>query len=192
MNQDPKRPWMKSDTDRMLDFYLDDLRVAEIAVRMKRNSRDVENRIEKFILNTDDRVSRYEPFQRISRRRKPFSANETALVCSHAIRKIPLQLTTRVLQRALEEISSPQTMKTPLVSDQKQIAPTMDLIWAHRYIFFVYKTPIISDKDYDDLVKEEIEFGGGGRTFEKIKSREGWPSHIKSLALYLVEKGKGI
>lgn len=72
----------------------------------------------------------------------------------------------------------------------KEVAPTCDILLAHRYLFHCAKTPIISDRTYDDAKHEEIEFGAGGPFLNKPASDKviDYPPHIRSLAYYLLYK----
>jgi len=72
----------------------------------------------------------------------------------------------------------------------KEVAPTCDILLAHRYLYWCAKSPIISDKAYDDAKAEEIEYGGAGDllkhpAFKKVCD---YPDHIRSLALYMLFK----
>jgi hypothetical protein len=105
-------------------------------------------------------------------------------------KKVAVDQIAKLLQRDVKEISGGASDEVGKARTFEEVAPRLDLIWAHRYIYFVYKTSLISDEAYDDMVKEEIEFGGGEKAFVTIKLRQGWPDCIKSLALYLVERMK--
>ena len=78
--------------------------------------------------------------------------------------------------------------QVPAAKADRVFAPSLDLVMAHRYIYHVYKTPIISNKAYDDLFKEEVEYGGGSRALGLTKDGFWGPKRIKTLALYLVER----
>lgn len=193
-NPQADEPWMKSERDGVLDTYLSGGAGATpklIAQKIGRNPKAVRRLIEQFTNNERDRVLRYEPFRRISRKGKKFTQNEFAMWKAHVAKEVPAEATAKLFMRGVEELSLKKGLEVNQAKAKtSSFAPTLDLIWAHRYIYFVYKTPIISDQAYDDLVKEEIEFGGGGDAFEKIKNFRGWPVHITTLALYLTDKPK--
>ena len=72
----------------------------------------------------------------------------------------------------------------------KHLAPTLDLLVALRYVFYNYKIQIISDKSWDDMKFEEIEYGGGGPILKEYENPRLIKPWIKSLGLYLCDKFK--
>ncbi len=184
-NELADEPWKKSQTDKMLDLYLAGAHPIRIAQELGRNPKAVKRRLEQFTYNEKDRAVRYEPFRRVSRKGKKLTQNERVMIQSFQERKLPMAALARVLMRDLHEID-PDTKGQRKVANDRQIAPTLDLVLAHRYIYHIWKTPIISDKTYDDLKAEEIEYGTGAKAL--AGSPRDCPRHIKSLALYLVDK----
>lgn len=190
-NPAAEEPWRKSETDRMLDLYFAGTPPDRIAIELKRDPHAVKVRLSKFIYNDRDFVERYEPRQRISRKGKRLTENENQVIAQHRKRDLPPSWTARLLARSKEDwLGGPGAEVAEAKGRVASIAPMLDLIWAHRYIFFVYKKRVITDEVYDALVAEEVEFGGGKKAFAKLKEHRGWPNHIKSLALYLFDKGK--
>lgn len=187
-NKAASEPWMKSDTDKMLDLYFAGAHPNRIAQELERNPKAIKRYLEQFTYNERYRAAKYEPFRRISRQGKRFTENESLIWKAHQERKIPLSITARLLQRNVSEIDGNGLKGQIVVARQKQIAPTLDIIWAHRYMYFVWEQPILSDDTYDTLVQEEIEYGGGEKAFATIKNHAGWPEYICSLALYLSVK----
>lgn len=180
-------PWKRSQTDKMLDMFLAGAHPKRIAYELGRNRKAIDRRIEQFRCNERDKATRYEPRRRVSRKGKRFTENEEMICRAHRERKVPFEVTAKVLQRAVEELKgSPRLPKE--TTDMKRLVPSIDLIWSYRYAYYVWKMPVISDTEYDALVEEEIEYGGGERAFAEIKLHRGWPIHIRTLALYLVEK----
>lgn len=189
-NKAADKPWMKSDTDKMLDLYFAGTPPNRIAQQLDRNPKAIKRFLEQFTYNERDRAKLYEPYRRATRKGRKLTQNELLMIRAHKERNIPLKYLARVLMRDVDEIDGSRTAGTIKTNIQKETAPTLDLIWAHRYMHVVWKDPIISDKAYDDLVKEEIEYGGGEKAFAKIKNHDGWPEHIRSLAMYLSLKEK--
>jgi hypothetical protein len=192
-NQAADAPWKKSERDYVLDSHLaggDGSHPRTIAQKIGRNPKAVRRLIEQFTYNERDRVIRYEPFKRTSRKGKKLTQNEIAILKSHKEKGVAIEESAKLLCRGVEELSGKVKMEAAGVKKFATIAPTLDLIWAHRYIYFVWKTPVISDAAYNDLVKEEMEYGGGGTNFARIKLHQGWPDHIKSLALFLDQRRK--
>lgn len=186
-NQEADEPWKKSERDIVLDEYCAGrAHPRELAQRLGRNPKAIKRLIEQFTNNERDRVIRYESFRRTSRKGKKFTQNELRVVKAHQAKGVPAEATARLLCRGIDELVGKKGLEgaTQAKSDGP-LAPTLDLIWAHRYIFFVYKSPILSDAAYNALVEEEIEYGGGEKAFQKIKVLQGWPEHIKCLAMYL-------
>jgi hypothetical protein len=189
-NESADEPWKKSETDKMLDLYFEGAHPKRIAQQLARNPKAVRRRLEQFSYNERDRAVCYDPFRRVSRKKKKMTQNELTMWDAHRERKVPVAITAKVLCRDVTELDGSSIVGTMKSDEMRGVAPRMDLIWAHRYIHFVWKTPIITDKAYDDLVEEEIEYGGGLKAFATIKLHQGWPDYIKSLALYLHEKYK--
>lgn len=191
-NKAADEPWRKSETDRMLDAYLGGMTPTNIAQSLGRNPKAVKRRLEQFTCNERDFVIRYEPRQRVSRKGKRFTQNETLILEAHTARNIGRADTARLLARPVDELLGQVKQQVVAAKGQAKAvgATTLDLIWAHRYIYFVWKSPVLTDAAYDALVQEEIEFGGGGKAFLDIKGQAGVPQHIRALAMYLVEREK--
>jgi len=176
-----EEPWTKSKTDNMLDLYLKDRSIEFIAVRLGRSSGQIGRKINKFLRNLDNRATNYEPSQRVSRKGLPMSVNECKLIGLHRIHNVPAKDTARVLARALSDIQPNPKSSLPLAN----MTPSMDILLAMRYIYHVYKTPVITDEDYDGMKKEEIEFGAGAKAFLDYPDPKQVPDRVKTLALYL-------
>lgn len=186
-------PWKKSERDYVLEsFFAGSRGPREVAQKLGRNPKAIKRLLEQFTYNERDRVLQYEPFKRTSRQGKKFTSNEQAVLKAHREKGVPPEATARLLCRKVEEIAGRRGSMGAAEARAATacFAPTLDLIWALRYIYFVYKQSVVTDEVYDALVSEEIEYGGGELAIFKIKSHSGWPDHIKSLALYLVEKDK--
>jgi len=181
--------WDRREVDTMLDMYLGGADPGRIAVTLKRNRKAVIRKLQEYIYNERDRAANYQPRQRESRKGKHLTKNEIQLIQECRKKNVSWKQISLILQRDADEISGQSQEEVARTRSFREIAPTLDLIWANRYIYFVYKHPLISDKAYDTLVQEECEFAGS-KGFEAIKSHSGWPSHIRSLALYLIERVK--
>jgi len=179
--------WTPEEDDALLDAYLAGGSPGALAAEFKRKPKAIIRRIDYYRDNERDWVINYKPVDRISRKGKRLTSNEKLIIAAHRAKKIALYLTARVLARDVSEIEDCSGQVAD-VKNLKVLAPTLDLIWAYRYIHFVYKRDLICNSAYDKLVDTEIEYGGGLLSFEAIKEHRGWPDHIKCLALYLVGK----
>lgn len=188
-NKAADQPWMKSETDKMLDLYFGGAHPARIAVLLKRNAKAVTRRIEEFTYNERDRVLRYEPRQRISRKGKRITENEQLIVKAHSERNIAPKETAKVLQRDVSEITDNTKEKADAIQIRQRICQGIgvDLLLAYRYQYYVAKNPIVSDKTYDDLKAEEMEFGTGAQILSQPASDRviDYAPEIRSLAYYL-------
>ena len=108
---------------------------------------------------------------------------------THKGKGMPIEVTARLLMRDVSEIND-DWKKVAQIKASKVFAPTLDFILALRYVYHVYHQSIVSDKTYDDLVAEEIEFGGGEKVLKDMKEPQDCPPRIKSLAFYLCDKFK--
>jgi len=195
-NKNVDRPWMKADTARMLNLYCAGAASPEhIAQEMGRTPKAVKRQLETFTYNEKDRAVRYaagyQQWQlrgRVSRKGQRFSKNEQIMWDKHRELGVPAAVTAKVFGRPTEELNGSRVERKVKVVTVKTGVPSIDLIWAYRYIYFVYgkeKEGAIPDELYDDMVAEECEYGGGDLRFDDIKKHPGWPEHIRSLALYL-------
>lgn len=185
------QPWMKSETDKMLDMYFNGTHPQRIAAALGRNPKAVKRRIEKFTYNECDRAVKYEPFRRLSRRGKRLTENEKLMIQVFRNKRFPMEALARVLCRELKEIHS--DLEGQITRQRfKEIAPRIDLLLAYRYQYWVSKTPLIADSLYDEMKQEEMEFGGGADILSLPASDRvtDYPPYIRSLALYLEFKLK--
>jgi hypothetical protein len=190
-NEQADAPWRRSETDKMLDLYFSGAHPKHIAVELKRNPKAVRRRLEQFTYNERGWVERYRPRQRNSRKNKRMTETEILILKAHAERKVPIEWTARLLARSVEEFNlQPKLEVAKAKQNTACLAPTLDLILAHRHLYFVRKKPIISDAAYDVLVQEEIEYGGGEKAFKEMKDLDKVPHYIRDLALYLEGKNE--
>ncbi len=182
-------PWMKSHTDKMLDMYFAGAHPQRIAAALGRNPKAVKRRLEKFAYNECDRAVKYEPFRRLSRRGMRLTENEKRMIQTFRTKGFPMSALATVLCRELKEIHSDLSGQ---VSRErfKEVAPRIDLLLAHRYLYWVAKNPVVTDSFYDEMKKEEMEFGGGADVLSLPASDRvvDYPAHIRSLALYVEYK----
>ena len=191
-------PWKKSETDRMLDLYFGGTPPDRIAIKLNRNPKAVQRRLEQFTYNEEGRAERYQPYaERISRVKQRLTQNETLLIEAHAKRGVPKKATATVLQRSVAELGGPDKAAQEVLVLRK-FFPVLDVIMALRYFYFKLgckgQLKIVSDKEYDSLIHTECEFGGHGDDFLKIKSMgvNEYPFRIRGLANYLFEIRKEI
>ena len=192
-------PWVKSERDKALDEALSGrVDLEQIGIKYKGSPKAFKNSVWNKLkhnykkLGCEDRPGRaetYVPFSpRISRKGKKITKIEAGLIRRHKELGIDPSVTARIVCRDVSEIDD-SYKEVPATKANSVFAPTLDLLLAHRYIYHVYKTPVISDKTYDDLYKEEVEYGGGIKALQEIGRDGFWgPKRIKTLALYLVQK----
>lgn len=185
-------PWKKGERDRLLDIYLaggNGASPGALAREFNRNKKSIERRLEDYTYNYEHRAEDYEPVQRISRIGKRFTENEQLIIRSHRKKGVAVEHTARLLARSVRELTVGDTKAgAAKVKQDKVFAPTLDLILALRYAFFVYQRKLVPDSVYDDLVAEEKEYGGGAPALQSLGDPKVCPRRIKTLALYLTEK----
>jgi len=186
-NEKADEPWKRSDTDKMLDEFFAGASPSRLAAVLRRNPKAIKRQLEQFFYNEDKRCDRYEPKLRISRKGKRWTPNEVLFRKQAAKRGVSAENTAKVLARAINECGG---LLFELEGQEKQapkaVAPTMDLIWAYHYLFHRCSKKVVTDQAYDDLVKEEIEYGGGTNLFKQIKEQDDYPGRIRCLAHYLL------
>lgn len=193
-NEGAGEVWKRSEVDKALDEYFAGAHPKELGIKYKKAPKAFRNSIlyklrenykKKGKEDKPGRAERYEPFRRVSRKGMRFTPNEQDIIQRHRELKVDPKVTARILMRDVEEFS-PDTEGQNQVNGVKQIVPTLDLVLAYRYSYHVYDKKLISDKTYDDLKAEEIEFGTGSE--ELGRRPKDCPHYIKTLALYLTEK----
>jgi hypothetical protein len=182
-------PWKKSETDKMLDLYFQGAPPSRIAVALKRTPKSIKRRIEEFRTNERDRALKYEPRRRLCRSGSRITENELFFIQSFQKRKLPTATLAKILQRKEKEFASHKEAKKNHIEWSK-VGSGVDLCLAYRYLYYVKNMPLISDKAYDDIEAEELEFGVCSDVLRVPGSdKEGdYPPHIRALALYLALK----
>lgn len=190
-NKKSDAPWTALDTDKMLDEFFAGGSPARLAQVLQRNPKAIKRQLEQFFYNELDKTVKYQPTKRYSRKGKRWTPNEVLFRKQCAKRGVPAENVAKVLCRAPNECGGllydlEGEAERSKIDKGRQIAPTMDLIWAYHYLFHRTGKRAISDQAYDDLVKEEIEFGGGSTVFKLIKEQDDYPGRIRCLAHYLL------
>lgn len=142
-------------------------------------------------------------------RKGPFGARDRNILKLCLKNKKPVEYIAILLQREVRDVqrqrsslgkkSKPQEVEAPKPKLPKEdarefgdIPMTEDLVHAYRFLYYVKNISIISDKDYDALEREVIEFDGVPQNSAIFKpgsdNKEDYPDHIRSLALYLALK----
>ena len=186
--KDEGRPWKRSDTDRMLDLLLAGMHPKRVATKMNRSVKAINRQIERFSANTNGRCETYEPVRRMSRKNQRWSQNDAEL--TRRMRKAGVEEAdiAKVLARSVKEMEG--TEGKAFHTDAQQVATTSDLVEAYQYLFHVSHHPVVSDKTYDALKEEEIEYGVMGEHADKpprTKPAQYSPA-IRDLACYLFSK----
>lgn len=191
-NENADRPWLKIDTDHMLDRFCIGGSPKVIAHDLKRNPKAIRRRCEQFVYNERNRATDYQPKQRVSRAGRNLTKNEEWLIQEHRKRNIPTSVTARVLQRNANEIA-PDVKGEIQLNAAKAVASTdLDVLWATSYVLHACHYPIISTQAYEAEKKDQIEFGDGvdvitDKKFES-ENNQHYPPHIRSLGYYLLDR----
>jgi len=180
-NPQAEEPWKRREGDRMLDMHFEGVDIVRLAAKIGRNPYAIKKKLDEYVYNERNRIVDYQPKQRISRKGKRLTDAERKLIRSCIKQGIDLEHAARVLMRDLSEIS---TKDQEQVVKNKEVAASLDLVLAYRYIYHQYKFKLISNKAYDNMKAEEMEYGGGVLAL----STKECPDYVKSLALYLVGK----
>lgn len=186
-------PWKKSQRDRLLDLYFGCGKKSTpkaLAEIVGRSVQDVKDLIAAFINNEADRVLNYQPKQRISRSGMRLTENELAVIKGNREAGVPPEHTARLLQRPIKDFFIDFKSREVHLKN-KSLGTGVDLCLAYRYCYYVKGISIVSDYAYDELEKEEIEFGSGGNILaEQVggDSEDSYPPHIRALAMYLIFK----
>lgn len=74
----------------------------------------------------------------------------------------------------------------------KEWTEAEDILMAHRYLYYITNTSIISDQAYDDMEYEFLEYGSVPKNSPCRKpgseNQKDYPEHIRGLAMYFVFK----
>lgn len=162
----------------------------------------------------------YEPTEvRKWRGEKPLTKREKLIIRYHRRKSIPPKVTGRFLRRKasyVEALSEADIAKEPPSTEEPRPATdedglrytkikkkskvgvgslidsisTVDIILAHRYLYYCSKHPVISDEAYDTFKHEEAEFGGDSKELAaKVGDKPlDFPDHIRSLGYYMLYK----
>lgn len=179
--------WSAEEDDQLFDLYFGGTAPDRIAVKMRRNPKSIARRLEQFTYNERSMADLYRPRRRINRRGMRLTENERVMVKAHTERGVASETTARLFQRAPNEFSTDfEGVKKN--NRLREVASSVDIIIAHRYLAYCAKCPIISKQAYDAMVEEEIEFGGGAdilARYPKSANVTDYPPHIRSLAYYM-------
>jgi hypothetical protein len=118
--------------------------------------------------------------------------NEWLIIKAHKERGVPVEATSKLLQRKVKEFHSEldQTVRERW-NDMRTFGPGVDLCLAYRYCYYCKNISIISDKAYDEIEAEEKEFGRNAEILSKAvgsDNPEDYPPHIRALGMYLIFK----
>lgn len=188
------RPWKKSEVDRVLDHWLSDHTVKDIAIEEDRHPSEVHEKLKAFLMNLDGKAERYEPRSRKMRRGLALTDNERIVIRSHKKLGVPTQGTARLLCRPVGEVDpdGAEHERQHLVR-LRQLAVGVNLIQAYQYAFHCHKVRLVSDQAYDDQKQEEIEYGGGSEVLLEPASKRvvDYPHFIRYLGMYLMFRKGG-
>lgn len=182
-----------------------------------RTSKAVDAKLRKIIRNFEDNKSAIDQFidSLPSREGKEWSRRDSRVLKMHLKFKIlgqteeGLDYIAYILRRSLKEVKRKVPRKKTLfdadvkkvknkmdVSDVRIWTTDEDLLMAHRYLYYVMKTPILPDSVYDEFEKEALEFGSISENSPVRKpgsdNKRDYPRCIAGLAMYLGLKKGGI
>lgn len=201
-------PWSNAQRDELLHLYLSGLSTNEMSRRLQRTKQAVSSQLWK--LATNYRNLHYKPSdKRKSRSGKSFSSRELHIMELARKAKAKPAYVAKILKRSIPEIKTEVKKvkaaakkrkgfldlekKTVLeVRDFRDYSIHEDMVLANRYLYYVEKTPVLSDQSYDALEKEVREFCKCPLDSDVFKpgsdKREDYPDHIRALGLYLIFK----
>lgn len=177
--------WLLKDNDLFMDAVLDGKDPEEIACMFNRSVKEVGRHFHQVFYPSKP----YHPWgRRKSRTGMKLTQLELKIIHKHNEAGIPVAHTARMLARKPIEIN-PDYYGRITFRQMKCLAPVADQLLAHHYLYYVSKSPIISDQAYDEAKEEEIEYGGGGPLLRAIAETDkqvcNYPPHIRSLANYM-------
>lgn len=188
--------WKRKEVDLLLELYLVGTEMVRIAATLQRNRKAIVRKLQEYIYNERDRVTNYQPIHRTSRTGKRITPNEQQIIKECRKKRVPWEKIALLLCRKVTDIDADnrKVIEPHLIASMKQAATGVDLVLAYRYLYYVHARPIVSDYAYDQIEKEEIEYGGGKGVLDKFVGSdraEDYPPHIRALALYLAFKYSG-
>lgn len=188
VNAAAKEVWKRREVDRLLEMYLEGADLGRIAFKLQRNRKAIVRKVQEYIYNERNRVTNYQPRQRTSRKGRRLTQNEKQIIRECRKKGVPYERIAAVLCRPTNEIKTETPVEKAKAQSDTPFAPTLDLVLAHRYIYHIYHTPVISDEAYDALKAEEEEFGTKPQALANEPRK--CPHYIKTLAVYLCEKAE--
>lgn len=201
--EDADRPWTDADTDRMFDLFFAGCPPKRMALKLGRTPKSINVRLAKFARNERNMAEEYKPRKRKSRDGERWTENESRFLR-------PLRnrhgMSNKVIGRLLAR--SPETLpqggqqaqpkprkKARAPIDVRDIDVATDILLAHRFLYYVKATPVLSDCDYDRLEKETLANCSkqDRRVIEMVGSdnADDYPNHIRGMASYLIFKYRG-
>lgn len=195
-NPDAGKVWDKKERDKALNEYFSTGgHPKRIGIKYKGSPKAFQNSIlNKLKYNFEKkgqeegrgRAEKYKPSKyREWRGGKKFTPNEIDFIRCHKEQGISPEVTAKILCRKVSEIHKDYRGESRR-KEMQDYATSLDLILAYRYAHHATGYPtLISDETYDEMVEDELEFGGV--TLKDIQVTS-YPSHIKSLAIYLAQK----
>lgn len=215
MNRDPflniegpsvdleEAPWSGKEEDELFERYFSGRSIASIAKAMGRSEKSVSSKWWKLIVRY--RGCKYTSTgSRKDREGKSFSGRDKRVIELARKWKSPPAYAALIMSRTTKEVvafvkeekrkaSIRRPKRKKLLDDTSTITRYLsseeDLVLAHRFLYYVTKTPILSDTAYDELEHELLEFGSC--PVDSPVHRPGsdkasdYPEYIRPLALYL-------
>lgn len=205
------RPWSQRDTDRMFDLFFEGASPRRIAHKLHRTPKSVKVRVMKFARNERNMAEEYRPRSRVYRKGKKWTQNDGRMLKPLRARGVSEAAIGRLLARDPESLPGAKPggftsnvaqpvdrksgRKRPTTIKVRMMSDALDLLLAHRFLYYCKASPLLEDREYDKLERETIKGASDEerRVIETVSSDnpEDYPNHVRSLAGYLVFKYRG-
>lgn len=209
------KPWDPVRMDQMIDALLAEEYLPNIASQAGVTPKAVARQKEHVLLYNElcRKSLEYVPIKRKSRQGLRHTKMEKRLIKAHLERKIPIEVTAKILQRSPAECKlewkpsiPPQRFGKYSAGEDKRaqkknlknschilgiaqdLVSGTDVLLAHRYLYYCLKRPIITNRVYNEAKAEEMEFGIEVDKLEQDASDrvKDYPEPIRALAQYML------
>ena len=183
--------WSQEEIDSLLDAFFSGANMKRLAVKYKRTPRAVLVRIGKILYNDRGQLTKYQPVRRVSRVGKKLTRREKNFLKIAQEKGYSAKDVAKVLARSEEEVEKfLRGDAKPVIRAFRDIAPSIDLLMAAKYLEEKEDLKILDEKDWKRLIKEEQEFGVDPDLFLSRPVDE-FPPYIPPLAEYFKMKCQG-
>lgn len=182
--------WKFKTIDTLFDYYFSGFRLEDLCQKLGRDRKEVLAKLRQYLDNENERAMKYTPVRRrYFRKGKQLNRREVKAIKRLRTAGVASATIARILMRNIEEVD-PMLYASDRanIEKMKSAAVGVDLILAYRHLYYCHGISVVSDKAYDELMQEEIEYGGGKGILDRFIGSdcpEHYPHHIRALALYL-------